>query len=153
MNGTLLGADHVHEGDRPKDYGPGRTCSACDGPVNRYEDPVNHLTDILLCCGCWKKVDGYGAPAVKEYLASVGRPIEVEAKPARRWRDNIPLPSLKVARTHKCRTLEQLAKASGIPASTIHYIEQGKRNVSPDRAAVIAEALGVSLRTLKLEPR
>jgi ribosome-binding protein aMBF1 (putative translation factor) len=107
-------------------------------------------THVLLSFAEWKRIRALLEDA--EDLEAVRR---VEADPNQ---DRIPLEvvkrllddesPVKVWREHRGLTQQALARAAGLPQSTIARLEGGARKGTVDQMRKLADALGINLDTL-----
>lgn len=59
---------------------------------------------------------------------------------------------LKLRRTELNLSLAELSEASGIPASTISQIENGKKNATIDLVGILSKTMGLSLLPVREIP-
>jgi hypothetical protein len=150
VNGVHVGAAHVHETERPRYYGKGRSCYACEGPVAGHRRPHTGCEDwVAFCFGCERKM-GVSALSMAEWLMKHhGKP-----KPPKKRRERVPLPRLKDRRIERGLTRAALSAATGngstygVSVELIERLEGGRHRASSSTAQRLARALWVDVEEL-----
>jgi DNA-binding XRE family transcriptional regulator len=150
VNGTHVGAAYVHEDVRPRYYGKGRRCYACEGPVAGHRKPHTGCEEhVVFCFGCERKM-GFSALSMAEYLMKHHN----KPKPPKKARERFPLPRLRDVRIERGLTRVALCAAtqrkgaSGVSVELIERLEGGRYRASSSTAQRLARALWVDLEEL-----
>lgn len=122
----------------PQDFGRGRCCEKCEGPVSRYQTPCRgEAVEALLCNYCQNQRLKLGIP-LRQFV-SKARVLSGGQK------KGYPLPGLKTILDSRKMASWELSEASGVSRRFVEDLRAGRKNASDECALKLASALlGVS---------
>lgn len=135
-------------GAAPKDFGKGRACEKCGGPVSRYRTKTR---GYLLCNACLNAASRLGM-AVPVFVNRPPEHGEERAEPTTRrnrsWKRGVYLPGLDSAISEKGWTCAKLGRKAGTTGTQVARLRRLGARASLETAGELARCLGVPVSGL-----